>query len=64
MQFTLPGSPNLYYGTELGMDGANDPENRAPMRWDLNTPKNDTLKWVKTLIDLHHQEKALKVGGL
>ena len=62
MQFTLPGSPNLYYGTELGMDGGNDPENRAPMRWDLNTPKNDTLKWVKTLIDLHHQEKALKVG--
>ena len=62
MQFTLPGSPNLYYGTELGMDGANDPENRAPMRWDLNTPKNGTLKWVKSFIDLHHQEKALKIG--
>jgi cyclomaltodextrinase / maltogenic alpha-amylase / neopullulanase len=35
LQFTLPGSPNLYYGTELGMNGGNDPENRAPMRWDL-----------------------------
>ena len=34
LQFTLPGSPNLYYGSELGMIGGNDPEMRAPMRWD------------------------------
>ncbi|MCF7931519.1 MAG: hypothetical protein K9L02_08430, partial [Acholeplasmataceae bacterium] len=27
MQFTLPGSPNLYYGTELGMTGRADPAN-------------------------------------
>ena len=35
LQFTLPGSPNLYYGSELDMSGAGDPEMRAPMRWDL-----------------------------
>jgi cyclomaltodextrinase len=35
LQFTLPGSPNLYYGSEVGMTGGDDPEMRAPMRWDL-----------------------------
>lgn len=62
LQFTLPGSPNLYYGTELGMDGGNDPMNRAPMRWDLLNEDNETLKWVKSLIQLHKQERALKIG--
>ena len=29
LQFTLPGSPNLYYGTELDMPGGDDPEMRG-----------------------------------
>ena len=62
MQFTLPGSPNLYYGTELGMDGADDPMNRAPMRWDLVSDDNLTLQWTKKLIQLHNQERALRIG--
>src|SRR5690554_152949 len=62
MQFTLPGSPNLYYGTELGMDGANDPMNRAPMNWDLFNDKNETLKWTQSLISHHKSERALKIG--
>ena len=62
MQFTLPGSPNLYYGTELGMDGASDPENRAPMRWDLLLHDNAYYQWTKNLIDLHQSYRALKIG--
>lgn len=62
MQFTLPGSPNLYYGTELGMTGGIDPMNRAPMRWDLVSDNNSYLKWTKSLISLHQQERALRVG--
>jgi glycosidase len=62
MQFTLPGSPNIYYGTELGMEGAGDPVNRAPMRWDLYDQKNEVLIWTKKLIDIHQSERALKVG--
>lgn len=61
LQFTLPGSPNLYYGSELGMEGGYDPENRAPMRWDL-LENNSELKWVKSLINLHQREIALKIG--
>lgn len=32
-QFTAPGAPMLYYGTELGLHGANDPSCRKPMPW-------------------------------
>lgn len=62
MQFTLPGSPNVYYGTELGMDGSIDPANRAPMNWDLVNEENEYLKWTKSLIDLHNSKRALKIG--
>lgn len=62
MQFTLPGSPNLYYGTELGMDGDNDPENRAPMRWDMLLHDNSIYSWTKKLIELHQTYRALKIG--
>ena len=63
LQFTLPGSPNLYYGTELGMTGAEDPEMRAPMRWDLVTKDNATLNWTKKLIELRKQHRALRIGN-
>ena len=32
-QFTYVGSPMLYYGTEAGMWGATDPDDRKPMLW-------------------------------
>jgi glycosidase len=60
--FTLPGSPNLYYGSELGMTGGGDPENRAPMRWDLATPENETLKWVRQLIQFRKLHPSLRYG--
>ena len=62
LQFTLPGSPNLYYGTELGMTGGGDPEMRAPMRWDLVNDTNETLAWTRKLIDLRKQNRALRTG--
>ena len=33
-QMTYPGAPMIYYGTEVGMWGANDPDDRQPMLWD------------------------------
>ena len=63
LQFTLPGSPNLYYGVELGMTGGIDPEMRAPMRWDWVNENNETLVWTKKLIKLRKQQRALRVGN-
>lgn len=31
--FLQTGTPCLYYGTEMGMDGENDPDDRKPMDW-------------------------------
>ena len=63
LQFTLPGSPNLYYGGELGMTGGEDPANRSPMRWDLVRDSNPTLQWTKRLIQLRKDHRALRVGN-
>lgn len=62
LQFTLPGAPNLYYGSELGMTGGDDPEMRGPMRWDLLHHDNTTLAWIKKLIGLRKAHRALRVG--
>lgn len=32
-QMTFVGAPMIYYGTECGMDGADDPDDRMPMIW-------------------------------
>ena len=63
LQFTLPGSPNLYYGTEVDMPGGDDPEMRAPMRWDLAQPGNPALEWNRRLVALHKTQRALRVGN-
>ncbi len=62
LQFTLPGAPNLYYGAEVGMTGGADPANRGPMRWDLVRDDNPELAWVRKLIALRQQHRALRVG--
>lgn len=39
LMFTLPGTPFVYYGEELGMRGAKpDPELRTPMPWTGDAP--------------------------
>jgi glycosidase len=63
LQFTLPGSPNLYYGTELGMTGGDDPAQRGPMRWDLARADHPELVWTKQLVNLRKQHRALRVGN-
>jgi glycosidase len=63
LQFTLPGAPNIYYGSEVGMIGGGDPENRGPMRWELVQDDNPELVWLKKLIELHQQNRALRLGN-
>jgi cyclomaltodextrinase / maltogenic alpha-amylase / neopullulanase len=62
LQFTLPGSPNLYYGSELDMQGGNDPEMRGPMAWDRVAAQHPSLAWTRQLIALRKSARALRVG--
>ncbi len=62
LQFSLPGSPNLYYGSEVGMAGEQDPEMRGPMRWDLVEKGHPELTWTKQLVAMRKAHRALRVG--
>ncbi|TPW02649.1 MAG: glycosidase, partial [bacterium] len=62
--FTLPGTPLIYYGMEVGMEGMKpDPDIRRPMRWDLveeqNPDSTSLLSWHRDLIRLRHTMPAL-----
>jgi cyclomaltodextrinase / maltogenic alpha-amylase / neopullulanase len=62
LQFTLPGAVNLYYGSEVGMEGGDDPEMRGPMRWDRVAANHPDLVWTKQLIAMRKAHRALRVG--
>lgn len=59
--FTMPGSPCIYYGTEIALEGANDPYNRMPMPWErINGQKEqETMELVKALISLRKNNPSL-----
>ncbi|MBI1222318.1 MAG: alpha-amylase [Bacteroidetes bacterium] len=48
--YMIPGIPVVYYGDEIGMPGANDPDNRRMMRFDSLSP--DELKLRSTVSEL------------
>lgn len=62
LQFTLPGCPVIYYGSELGMEGGADPFNRGSMRWDLLREDNEELALVRKLAALRKEAPALTIG--
>jgi glycosidase len=63
-QFTLPGVPFIYYGEEIGMDGAGDPDCRRPMIWDEKRWDRDTLAFYKKLIEIRQSHAALRTGKM
>lgn len=63
--FLQQGSPCIYYGTEIGMDGGNDPDCRKCMVWDPKKQDLDFLSFMKKLIKLRKEEqKVLSYGQL
>lgn len=60
--FTMPGSPCIYYGTEIAMEGGHDPDCRRCMPWEeLDSEENRRrIEQMKRLIALRKQEAAFK----
>ncbi|MFS8119634.1 MAG: alpha-amylase family glycosyl hydrolase [Microcoleus sp.] len=58
---TYPGAPSIYYGDEVGLPGALDPDSRRSFplnaHWEL-----DVLDYHKQLIALRHKYAALRTG--
>ncbi len=59
-QMTFPGVPCVYYGDEVGVEGYEDPSNRSTYPWDMENI--ELLNWYKQLIQLRHDNDALKTG--
>jgi cyclomaltodextrinase len=61
---TIPGIPVIYYGDEIGMTGAADPDNRRMMRFDdeINSYEEETLNEVSKLVQLRKNHSALRQG--
>lgn len=59
--FSYVGTPCLYYGTELGMLGSHDPDNRRCMPWD-QVEHSEYLPWFTQLIAFRKAHPALSHG--
>ncbi len=62
LQYTLPGSPSIYYGDEAGMEGYNDPFNRRTYPW--GRENKELLDWFRKLGILRKEQNALRLGDI
>jgi hypothetical protein len=61
--FTIPGAPMFYYGDEIGMPGAADPDNRRMMRFTgLSSREQGVLDHVRKLGPARRGDDALRHG--
>jgi glycosidase len=60
--FTYLGTPCIYYGDEIGLDGEQDPDNRKCMEWDKSKYNYFIYNSLQKLIRIRKQHKVLCTG--
>ena len=60
--FTFPGAPTVYYGDEAGMEGWEDPFNRAGYPW--GQEDSELKSFFSKLAHLRQEQPALQTGQL
>jgi len=62
--FTNKGAPLIYYGDEIGLPGAGDPDNRRMMQWTGYSSAQQTLHdRLATLLKIRAEHPALRRGN-
>lgn len=64
IQLLTPGMPMIYYGDEVAMTGAKDPDCRRGMLWDENRQDRDMLRWYRRLLQLRKEIPAITEGRI
>lgn len=59
-QLTYPGTPCIYYGDEVGLNGSGDPGCRKCMVWEPEEQNQDLLHFYTQAIHLRHEYPALR----
>lgn len=62
-QLTFLGTPCIYYGDEVGLDGAGDPDCRKCMEWDPAKQDRELFAFYQAAISLRRQYAALRTGS-
>ncbi|GJM72837.1 hypothetical protein HMSSN036_50530 [Paenibacillus macerans] len=63
-QFTYAGTPCIYYGDEIGLDGAMDPDSRKCMEWDADKQDRELFKFYRELIAVRKELAPLRTGSI
>lgn len=63
LQMTLIGAPCIYYGDEIGMTGATDPDDRRPFDWRRERWNSTVLNLARRLIALRKATPVLRTGS-
>lgn len=60
--FTYPGAPAIYYGSEIGIEGRRDPDNRRAMNWQRENWDMETFEFFKKIIAIRKKYTCLRDG--
>ncbi len=60
--FAFPGSPTVYYGDEVGMEGFEDPFNRRTFPW--GREDSELMGWFTRLGHIRQESPALQRGNI
>ena len=61
----VDGVPMIYYGDEIGLSGAGDPDNRRMMRWgdEVTAEENAVREHFSKVAAVRHKHPALRYGS-
>lgn len=55
-----PGTPSMYYGTEIALEGGYDPDNRRCFDWNEENWNHDFMDKIRTIFSLKQREVLQK----